>query len=65
MIDYSPNRCDFNKYTMSVIRSMAAAKIKAEVEETPDSDEDDTEMRLMNNDASNDEKMSDDDTSEE
>lgn len=50
---------------MSVIRSMAAAKLKAEVEEDPDSDEDDTEMRLMNNDASNDEKMSDDDTSEE
>lgn len=56
-------RCDFNKYTMSVIRSMAAAKLKAETEENPDSDEDDTEMRLMNN--ADDEKMSDDDTSEE
>ena len=55
------NRCDFNKYTIRVIKKISESKIKSEVR---DEDED---MNLISKDSdeSSDEMMSDDDTSEE
>lgn len=54
--------CDFNKYTIRVIKKMAEAKIKDEVE-TENADED--MMLVKSNDSDSDENMIDDDTSEE
>lgn len=59
--------CDFNKYTMRVIRKMSQAKLKDKIEKA--SNDDDEEMLLIKseeaNESDSDEKMSDDETSEE
>lgn len=57
--------CDFNKYTMRVIRKLSQAKIKSQEEKI--ANDDDEEMMLIKNEdnSESDEKMSDDETSEE
>lgn len=55
--------CDFNKYTIRVIKKLSETKIKDAVEQ----DGDDEEMMLIKNDVSSDSDntVSDDETSEE
>lgn len=55
--------CDFNKYTIRVIKKLSETKIKDTVEQNGD----DEEMMLIKNDVSSDSEntVSDDETSEE